>query len=142
MSGSDLPCPPPDPNPRTPNFKMPKDAVDTHAHLFGPAIKYPYSRKRGYTPPDATLAAYDALHRMLGVDYGVLTQPSVYGTDNTLMLDVLRDRPDRLRAVVAVEKTITDRELEHMNALGVRGIRINLVDKGGMPYESFTDVEA
>ena len=60
---------------------MPADAIDSHAHLFGPESKYPYSPKRGYTPPDATLTTYDALHRALGVARAVLIQPSVYGTD-------------------------------------------------------------
>jgi 2-pyrone-4,6-dicarboxylate lactonase len=42
---------------------------------------------------------------------------------------------------VSVEASVTDREIEQMNALGVRGIRVNLVDKGGMPYSSLDDVE-
>lgn len=128
---TDLPCPPPDPNPRPPRFAMPAGAVDAHAHLFGPATRYAYSPARGYTPPDAPLEAYETLHRVLGVARGVLTQPSVYGTDNSLILDVLRSHGRRLRAIAAVEAGVSDRELEEMNALGVRGIRVNLVDKGG-----------
>jgi 2-pyrone-4,6-dicarboxylate lactonase len=137
----DLPCPPPDPNPRPPRFAMPADAIDSHAHLFGPESKYPYSPKRGYTPPDATLSAYDALHRALGIARGVLIQPSVYGTDNSLMLDALRAQVRPLRAVVALEATVSDRDLDDMNALGVRGIRVNFVDKGGMPYDSLDELE-
>jgi 2-pyrone-4,6-dicarboxylate lactonase len=138
---TDLPCPPPDPNPRPPRFAVPPGAIDSHAHLFGPASKYSYSPKRGYTPPDASLAAYDALHRALGVERGVLTQPSVYGTDNRLVLDTLRTHDRPLRAIVAVEATVSDRAIEEMNALGARGIRVNLVDKGGMPYESLDELE-
>jgi len=138
---TDLPCPPPDPNPRPPRFAMPPGAVDAHAHLFGPASKYPYSPARGYTPPDATVEAYEHLHRTLGVARGVLTQPSVYGTDNRLILEVLRAHGRRLRAIVAVEADVTDRALEDMNALGARGIRVNLVDKGGMPYASLDELE-
>jgi 2-pyrone-4,6-dicarboxylate lactonase len=138
---TDLPCPPPDPNPRPPRFALPAGAIDSHAHLFGPAHAYSYSDKRGYTPPDATVAAYDALHRTLGVARGVLTQPSVYGTDNRLILDTLRTHGRPLRAVVAVEATVSERELEEMNGLGARGIRVNLVDKGGMPYDSLDALE-
>ncbi|MBV8169789.1 MAG: amidohydrolase family protein, partial [Alphaproteobacteria bacterium] len=138
---TDIPfCAPPDPTPHPPRFAMPARACDTHAHVFGPAAAYPYQANRGYTPPDALDAAYDALHRTLGVTRGVLTQPSVYGIDNRRMLDAVARQPDRLRAVAAVDATVTDAELRRLNAAGVRGIRVNLVDKGGMPFDSFDGV--
>lgn len=142
MAALDPPaCPPPDPAPRPPRFAMPAGAVDTHAHLFGPADAYPYALPRGYTPPDASLAEYDHLHRVLGVARGVLTQPSVYGTDNRRILDALRTHGERLRAVVTVDGSVSDRELQSMHALGARGVRLNLVDKGGMPFASLAEVE-
>jgi predicted TIM-barrel fold metal-dependent hydrolase len=138
---SDIPfCAAPDPQPHAPRFVLPANACDTHAHLFGPAARYPYQATRGYTPPDATDEAYRALHRVLGVTRGVLTQPSVYGIDNARMLDAVARDPDRLRAVAAVDGTVSDAELQRLNAAGVRGIRVNLVDKGGMPFESFDAV--
>ena len=138
---SDIPfCAAPDPAPHAPRFAMPARACDTHAHVFGPAAAYPYQANRGYTPPDALDTAYQALHRTLGVARGVLTQPSVYGIDNRRMLDAVARQPDRLRAVAAVDGTVTDAELRRLNAAGVRGIRVNLVDKGGMPFDSFDGV--
>src|SRR5581483_5283050 len=101
-------CAAPDPHPHAPRFAMPANACDTHAHLFGPPERYPYQANRGYTPPDATDAAYGALHRALGVTRGVLTQPSVYGTDNRRMLDAVARNPERLRAVAAIDAAITD----------------------------------
>ena len=53
--------PPPDPNTRTPNFKMPRGACDAHCHVFGPASRYPYAPDRTYTPPDAPLEAFRKL---------------------------------------------------------------------------------
>lgn len=138
---TDIPfCAAPDPDPRPPRFALPADACDTHAHVFGPAERYPYQANRGYTPPDASDAAYDALHRALGITRGVLTQPSVYGVDNRRMLDAVARQPKRLRAVAAVDAAVTDADLARLDAAGVRGIRVNLVDKGGMPFESFADV--
>ncbi len=128
-------CPPPLAA-RKPRLALPEGAADCHAHLFGPEARYPWSPARGYTPPDATLADYGRLHETLGVSLGVLTQPSVYGTDNSLLLDALRESPDRLRGVVTVDESITDAALAEMDALGVRGIRVNLVDRGGMPFRS------
>jgi 2-pyrone-4,6-dicarboxylate lactonase len=133
-------CAAPDPQPRRPRLSLPANACDTHAHLFGPAARYPYQANRGYTPPDATDEAYFALHRALGVTRGVLTQPSVYGIDNRRMLDAVARHPDRLRAVAAVDGAVTDAALAALDAAGVRGIRVNLVDKGGMPFANFADV--
>src|SRR5277367_2108416 len=118
---SEIPfCAAPDPSPRTPRLSMPANACDTHAHLFGPAERYPYQAHRGYTPPDATDDAYFALHRALGVARGVLTQPSVYGVDNRRMLDAVARHPDRLRAVAAVDAQVTDAALAALDKAGVR----------------------
>lgn len=137
MSEAPRTCPPADPHPRKPKAPLPAGTCDTHAHLFGPAGRYPWSPQRGYTPPEALPAAYEHLHATLGVTRGVLTQPSVYGTDNRAMLDYVSAHPERMRAVVSVEPGITDGELERLHAAGARGIRVNLVDPGGNPFGSF-----
>src|SRR5262249_25464046 len=49
--------------------------------------------------------------------------------------------PARFRAVVAVDADVTDAELRRLHERGARGIRINLVDKGGQPYSSWSEVE-
>jgi len=134
-------CPPPDPNPRKPVFNVPPLACDTHAHLFPAADQGRYSEKRGYTPPVATLDSFLAMHETLGIERTVLTQPSVYGTDNTAILDAVALYPDRMRAVAAVGRAVTDQELERLNAAGVKGVRVNLVDKGGMPFDDIADVK-
>ena len=137
-----LPCPPPDPRPRAPRFKLPLGAWDTHGHIFGPESKYAYSPRRGYTPPNALLDAYETLHRTLGVARGVLTQPSVYGVDNTAMLDAMARSGGRLMGVASVDKEVSEAELTRLHEAGVRGLRINLADKGGNPFDSFADVQA
>ena len=130
-------CPGPDPHTKRPAFTLPRGACDTHFHLFGPMAQYGFSEKRIYTPPDALLADWQRLAHTLGVERGVIVQPSVYGTDNSVVLDNLKLMQDKWRAVVVVEDSITDKELEAMHALGVRGIRFNVVDvaseKGVLP---------
>jgi predicted TIM-barrel fold metal-dependent hydrolase len=133
-------CPPPVAETQPPRFDVPELACDTHAHLFGPESKYPYSPKRGYTPPDALLADFLKMQDILGMQRCVLTQPSVYGTDNSALLDGLAAMGDRARGVAAVGADISDAELERMHAAGVRGVRVNLVDKGGMPFDGIKDV--
>jgi 2-pyrone-4,6-dicarboxylate lactonase len=139
LADNELACPPADPNPRTPKVKAPPGACDTHAHIF--EARYPYSPRRGYTPPDAPYEAYRHLLGVLGVTRAVLTQPSAYGTDNAAMLDAVARDPSSMRAVAAVDAAITDEQLRALDAAGVRGARVNLVDKGGMPFDSFGDVE-
>ena len=68
----------------------------------------------------------------LGIDRGVVVQPSVYGTDNAATLDALRQCGDRLRGVAVVDEEINDDRLSEMHALGVRGLRINVLFAGGV----------
>ena len=134
-------CPGPDPNTRPARFEVPAGACDSHFHVFGPARHYTFSPARGYTPPDATVQMLHQLHRTLGLERGVITQPSVYGTDNSATLDAVATAPRRLRAVVAVDKTISDAALRSMHEAGARGVRVNMVDKGGMPFADMREVK-
>ena len=128
-------CIGPDRNPRTPQWKLPSGAIDTHVHVFDD--RYPLSPDRGYDPPESTLDDLLALHSTLGVDRVVFTQPSIYGVDNSAILDGMSamnsDTPDRARAVIACGLDITDDELVRLDGLGVRGVRLNTDNLGGMP---------
>ena len=135
-------CQGPDPDPTPAKFDVPEGTIDCHAHIFGPESKYPYSLARGYTPPDAPLEKYLELHKALGnIKRAVLTQPSVYGTDNSCMLDAVAKMDGKFLAVVAVDADVTDKELEDLHARGARGARVNLVDKGGNPFDSTASVK-
>ena len=108
---------------------MPRGTCDTHAHICGPAAGFAYAPERIYTPPDATLSDYRRLLTTLGVERAVLVQPSVYGTDNSAMLAALREAGPGLRAVAVVEPTIGKAVIEALHKSGVRGVRLNLVDR-------------
>lgn len=118
---------------------LPVGSCDCHAHLFGPQMKYPYQRDRSYTPHDASEESYRTLLRRLGFQRAVLVQPSVYGTDNSLMLDTLmglsQDDDIQWRGVAVVDPSITDAKLEWMHGLGVRGVRVNLLFPGGITFD-------
>jgi predicted TIM-barrel fold metal-dependent hydrolase len=64
----------------------------------------------------------------LGIARAVLVQPSVYGTHNTVMLEAMKTDPARLRGVAVVADDIPDAELKKLDAAGVRGVRVNIVD--------------
>jgi predicted TIM-barrel fold metal-dependent hydrolase len=123
-------CKPPA-EPASPHLPTPPGACDTHAHVFGPADRFPYSPDRSYTPPDAPLDKYLAMLDTLGFARGVLVQGSAHGRDNSAMLDALERHPDRLRGVTVAGSSITHEELRRMHALGVRGLRFNHFFRGG-----------
>jgi predicted TIM-barrel fold metal-dependent hydrolase len=119
---------------KKPKLTVPPGTCDCHAHLFGPQKKYRYAVNRRYTPPDATLDDYIRMLKTIGVERAVLVQPSVYLTDNSVILDALAQKRFPLRAVAAVSDKVTDAEVERMNNLGVRGLRINFRhDNGATP---------
>ena len=137
MTGDIRDCLPPVRTPRRPNIVLPRGSIDTHVHVFEPG--YPRSPGRGYNPPDSTLGDLEHLHATLGIDRVVFTQPSIYGTDNSAILDAMSAlnaaTPNRARAVVAITMDIRDDELAALDASGVRGVRLNTDNKGGMPVE-------
>jgi len=135
-------CPAPDPNPQAPSFSVPAGACDTHFHIFPKGHAHRYVSNRSYTPPPLEMRDFDAVASALGVARAVVIQPSVYAEDNTATLAVSRAEPDRLRAVVSVTADVTDKELEAFHAAGARGIRVNVVDSGGMTFASIDEALA
>jgi len=131
MRPNDLPCPAPDRTPRKPRTVFPVGACDTHAHVCGPAATFPYAEERIYTPPDATSDDYLALLKTLGVERAVLIQPSVYGTDNRALLDVLSRVRSGLRGIAVVDADIDTGTVKALDDAGIRGIRLNVVDHNG-----------
>jgi 2-pyrone-4,6-dicarboxylate lactonase len=133
-------CAAPDPRPHKPRLALPARACDCHAHVCGPATLYPYYPERIYTPPDALLPDYRHMLATLGVERAVLVQPSVYGTDNTAMLDALRLAGPNFRGVAVVAADIGERALRDLHEAGVRGVRVNIVDvsqgRGVLPVEA------
>jgi predicted TIM-barrel fold metal-dependent hydrolase len=128
-AGAETPaCAGPDFNPRASKRGLPRRSCDTHAHIMGPKARYDYSPARVYTPPDCLLTDYLHMLDTLGVERAVLVQPSVYGTDNTVMLEAMKTADGRLRGVAVVGEDISDTELKELDTAGVRGVRVNIVD--------------
>jgi len=122
-----------------PKFEMPENACDTHFHLFPAGNEHALTPRRSYTPPVADMDMYNTMSERLGLSRGVLIQPSVYAEDNTALVAATAAAPDRLRGVVTVTSAVTDTEIEKFHAAGVRGIRVNIVDSGGMPFRDLEE---
>ncbi|WGW04127.1 amidohydrolase family protein [Tropicibacter oceani] len=132
-------CASPDAAPRAASFEMPAGACDTHFHVFPSGHEHRYVPDRSYTPPPLEIGDYDRVAASLGIARAVVVQPSVYGEDNTAALAVSGADPVRLRAVVSVTPDVTDAQLAAFHAAGARGIRVNVVDSGGMTFPSIND---
>lgn len=65
-----------------------------------------------------------------GISRSVIVQPSVYGTDNRLLLETLAADRMRLRGVAVLAADVSDRTLSQFHDAGVRGLRINLCQPG------------
>ncbi|MBY5712005.1 amidohydrolase family protein [Rhizobium leguminosarum] len=116
---------------RLPRAALPQGTVDTHFHVFRAGA--PLNTPRSYTPDIATIADWIEFSGSLGIAGGVLVQPSVYGLDNRVLLDALAAYPDRLRGIVVIDPETAKTEIERLDRLGVRGVRINTRNKGGLP---------
>jgi 2-pyrone-4,6-dicarboxylate lactonase len=114
-----------------PQFVMPAGSCDAHFHVFEPGFRAVAAPL--YTFPDATLDQYLQLAGVLGIERMVLVQPTYYGTDNSLTLDVLRRTGARCRAVVRIDEDTSDETLDHYHALGVRAIRLDLFARATLP---------
>lgn len=108
--------------------------IDTHAHLFRTDL--PMAEQRRYAPEYNALAE-DFLGQLAkhNVSHGVLVQPSFLGTDNRFMLAALHEHATQLKGIAVVNPSISDTELDDLNADGVVGIRLNLIKK---PLEDYT----
>jgi predicted TIM-barrel fold metal-dependent hydrolase len=110
-----------------PAWQAPAHACDSHFHVFGPADRYPAGAGLRYKPPYAPLTDYLALARSMGFERFVFVQPSAYGRDNTCMLDAMGEMGATVcRGIVDVDENVADAELARLDAIGVRGVRINV----------------
>ncbi len=112
------------------DFAVPRGACDCHVHVFGAAAEFPFAAARGYTPPPASAAELQALHKALRVSRVVIVQPSVYGTDNACTLDGMRRLGARARGVAVIDAATPDEALREMHEAGIRGVRVNLATAG------------
>lgn len=119
--------------PKAPRKKPPPGSWDTHAHIFGPSDKFPYSAGRGYTPPDAPVENFIALLDRLGMARGVVVQGNAHGYDNRVLLDALARFPGRLRGVAITDTRIAPSTLRDWHDLGMRGLRFHLFSDAGKP---------
>src|SRR5262245_44735696 len=117
---------PPDPNTRRPNWTLPKDACDTHAHVFGPPHLFPYYAKRRYTPPAAPVEHYRNMQTITGLSRAVFVTPTAHGHDNRVILNAIATLGDAARGIANIDSSFEDGALRALAEGGIRGARFHL----------------
>lgn len=113
------------------SHRIPRGAWDSHMHVVDPD-NYPLAPGAVYRPRPHSLDTALSFESSVGIDNIVLVQPSIYGHDNSCLLDALRRLgPRRGRGVVSFDPSTTSlRQLQEWHDLGVRGVRVNIQSHG------------
>jgi predicted TIM-barrel fold metal-dependent hydrolase len=108
--------------------------IDTHAHIFKRGL--PLAPGARYTSDyDAPVEDYLKQLDANGMTHGVLVQISFLGTDNSYILDGIKQSKGRLKGIAVVDPTMYYNDMKQLDAAGIVGIRLNLV---GRPIPDFT----
>jgi 2-pyrone-4,6-dicarboxylate lactonase len=115
---------------RAPVPLPPAKSCDCQFHIYGEPAIYPPKKDAYYQPPKATFEDMRGVLETLGFQRGVIVHPMPYGPDHRLLIDTLssldaKDR-DNFRATCILEDSVTDKDMERLNALGVRAARFNV----------------
>jgi 2-pyrone-4,6-dicarboxylate lactonase len=116
-----------DPNPKTPNPLPPPDSCDSQFHVFAPADKYPIRPGAAYHTPEATIEAALRMHKVLGIQRGLVVQSTAYGTDYRILVDAIAQAGPNYRGCAVIDESVTDKDLQKMHDGGIRGVRFNFL---------------
>lgn len=111
--------------------RIPPDSWDSHMHIVD-VENYALDPSATYRPTSHSLEQALTFETSVGLRNIVLVQPSIYGLNNSCLLDGLRELgAERGRGVVAIDpETFDAQELRTWHELGVRGVRLNLQSTG------------
>jgi D-galactarolactone isomerase len=120
---------------RRPRLKAPPGTTDTHIHIYD-SSRYKTAPTATFTPPDASVADYDAVCAQLGIERTVLVQATTYGTDNRCMLDAMAVMGSkRVRGVAIIDPSTSDDDLKRFADAGVCGIRFQMFTGGVVTWD-------
>lgn len=111
--------------PKRPAVLPPPKSCDSQFHVFGPMDKYPIRAGAVYCTPEATIEAALAMHKVLGIERGVIVQSSAYSTDFRVLYDALAIAGPQYQGCVVLDDEVSDAELRRLHDAGVRGVRFN-----------------
>lgn len=125
-----------------PRLIAPAGAWDCHIHVYDPRMPLAPTAS-GPGPAWATIEAYRAVQRRLGLTHAVIVQPTAYGTNNRCTMDAVAALGlANARAVVVIKPDVSDAEIESLNQAGARGVRFQMLPGGALPWEALEPIAA
>jgi predicted TIM-barrel fold metal-dependent hydrolase len=117
----------------------PPNSCDCQFHIFGDPDKYPLRFDTTFQPPKATFADIRRVLSVMGFSRGVIVHTQRYDVDHSLLIDELTAlspaEQKSFRAIGIVRDEVTDKELERLHAVGVRGARFHLAKRYGQTHD-------
>lgn len=101
---------------------------DAHCHIIDP--HFPLIANNGFLPEPFGVSDYLASVQPLGVQGGAVVSGSFQGFDQGYLLAALRSLGPGFVGVTQLPASVTDAELDTLDAAGVRALRFNL-KRGG-----------
>ncbi|WP_439851886.1 amidohydrolase family protein [Pseudomonas syringae] len=101
---------------------------DAHCHIIDP--RFPLIANNGFLPEPFGVNEYLSVVKPLGIAGGAVVSGSFQGFDQSYLLDALAKLGPGFVGVTQLPASVTDEELDALNAAGVRALRFNL-KRGG-----------
>ena len=101
---------------------------DTHFHIID--MRFPVQENQGFFPPSFPAPDYQARTKGLGITGGNVVSGSFQGFDTGFMFEALKILGPTYTGVIQIPSSATDDEILKLDAVGVRGVRFNMV-RGG-----------
>jgi predicted TIM-barrel fold metal-dependent hydrolase len=111
---------------------------DTHFHIID--FRFPVSENQGFMPPRFPVEDYRTRTAGLGIAAGVVVSGSFQNFDTTFMRDALQKFGPTFVGVVQIPADTPDEEILALDAIGVRGVRFNLIRGGSAGIEDLDRV--
>jgi predicted TIM-barrel fold metal-dependent hydrolase len=101
---------------------------DTHFHIID--MRFPVQENQRFFPPSFPAPEYQQRTQGLGITGGNVVSGSFQGFDTGFMHEALRVLGPTFTGVIQIPSTASDEDILKLDAIGVRGVRFNLV-RGG-----------
>jgi predicted TIM-barrel fold metal-dependent hydrolase len=111
---------------------------DTHFHIID--FRFPVTENQGFMPPSFPVDDYRARTDGLGIAAGVVVSGSFQNFDTLFMRDALARLGPTFVGVVQIPADTPDAQILELDAIGVRGVRFNLVRGGSAGMEDLDRV--
>jgi predicted TIM-barrel fold metal-dependent hydrolase len=111
---------------------------DTHFHIID--FRFPVSENQGFMPPSFPVEDYRRRTEGLGIAGGVVVTGSFQNFDTAFMRDALARFGPTFVGVAQLPADVPDTEILALDAIGVRGVRFNLVRGGSAGIEDLDRV--